>query len=266
MRIRELACALALAATTMTACTENPDPRKPTLGKMQTQGIGAWIVVTARTGFAVQGELISATPQYIHVLRLGEPTAPLVFVPTADVAHAEVYTYESEGGLGAFGLLGTLSTISHGLFLIFTAPIWIISTSIAISVEESHVEIEYPEEPLSEISKWARFPQGIPAGLDEEALLVPRASRRPRMPPPAAFPQPAAPGETPAAPVIVPPPVPPEPTGTNPAALFQQAKTAAAANDCAKVLELSGTVQLADQPFWDAVFSKDASIRRCLGL
>jgi hypothetical protein len=48
--------------------------------------------------------------------------------------------------------------------------------------------------------------------------------------------------------------------------MFIDAKAAAARNDCALVLEISGKVQLADQPYYDAVFSKDPSIRRCLGL
>jgi hypothetical protein len=45
MRTRELVAAIALAAFA-TACVSNPDPRKPTVTKMQTQGIGAWVVAT----------------------------------------------------------------------------------------------------------------------------------------------------------------------------------------------------------------------------
>lgn len=258
MRTRELAAALVIAA--LSACVENPDPRQPSIEMMQTHGLGSWVVATSRAGWQVQGELISVTPQYMHILRIGQPGSSLVYLATRDVARAEVYTYESEGGLGVFGALGTLSTISHGFVLILSAPVWIIATSIAVASESSHIKLDYPEdESLAELAHWARFPQGIPPDVDEEALLVPRANRHrppvPITPPPVTPPPITAPGETPAT-----------PAPTNPAAMFQQAKAAAGRNDCALVLELSGAVQLADQAFWDAVFSKDAAIRACLNL
>ncbi len=262
MRTRELVAAFAIAALA-TACVENPDPRKPTIEKMTTEGVGGWVVVTSRAGWQVSGELISVTREYMHILRVGQPGAALVYLRTADVARAQVYQYESEGGLGAMGLLGTLSTISHGFFLILTAPVWLITTAVAVGAESSHIEMDYPEdESLEELSHWARFPQGIPASVDEEALLVPRANRRP----PVIVPVPN-PTQPPAPPPITPPSeTPSQPPPTNPAAMFTQAKAAAMRNDCALVLELSGAVQLADQPYWDNVFSKDASIRSCLGL
>ncbi len=268
MRTRELVAALALA-TFATACVSNPDPRQPTIQKMQTEGVGGWIVATSTAGWQVQGELISITREYVHILRVGQPGAALVYVRTADVAKASVYTYEYEGGLGVFGLLGTLSTISHGFFLALTAPVWIISTAIAVAAESAHVELEYPEDnSLEELSRWARFPQGIPPNIDEEALLVPRASRRQR-PPVIPPPLNTAPTTTPppiTSPITPPSETPSQPSPTNPAAMFTQAKAAAARNDCALVLELSGAVQLADQPYWDNVFTKDVQIRACLNL
>jgi hypothetical protein len=279
MRIRELAAVLALGAIAI-GCTENPDPRKPSLEQMQTGGLGGWIVATTTEGWAVRGELISATPEYVHILRIGQSGAALVYLRTRQIANAKVYTYESEGGHGLSGLLGVLSTATHGFVLILTAPIWILSASIAAAAESSHVLVEYPDEDIPTIAKWARFPQGIPPNVDEEALVLPPARRTPKpLPPVAPAPDPNAlppgdgsPGAGPGS--VVPPqplappgettPTPPE--RVNPSALFQRAKAAAAANDCAAVLEISGNVQLADQPFWDAVFSKEPSIRRCLGL
>jgi hypothetical protein len=260
MRIREIAAVIAIAAVA-TACVENPDPRSPSLEKMQTEGIGGWIVATARSGWSVQGELISATPEYIHILRVGQPGAALVYMRTSDVVGASVYTYEAEGGLGVFGFLGTLSTISHGFFLVLSAPVWMIATAIAVSYESKHILLEYPDASLQDIAMWARFPQGIPPTVDEEAILVPRANRHPRAPiitPP--------PTTTTPPPITAPGATPPVAPATNPAEMFQQAKGAAARNDCALVLQLSGAVQLADQTFWDRVFSQDPEIRRCLNL
>lgn len=255
MRTRELVIAAALVALG-TACVENPDPRRPTLVKMQTEGVGGWVVVTARDGTQVRGELISVTREYVHVLRVGQPGAALVYLRTSDIGRAKVYTYESEGGIGVMGLLGTLSTASHGFWLIFTAPIWILASSIAAAAESNHVELDYPEDDsLEELSHWARFPQGIPPNVDEEAILVPRARRRVVVP---VF--------TPNAPIAPPSETPPQPQPTNPSAMFQQAKGAAMRGDCAMVLELSGKVQLADQPFWDNVFTKEPQIRACLNL
>jgi hypothetical protein len=197
MRIREL-----LLVILFGACTSNPDPRSPSLKMMEREGFGSYIVITLRDGHAIEGELISVEPTVIRVLSLDRANAhPLTWVAVTDVRHAELYTYESEGGLGVWGTLGALSTISHGAFLAISAPIWAIVSGVVAANEASHIQLEYPKTSWTEIAKWARFPQGMPPGLDLEALTVPRAHRAAHPTPPGAnLPPPAPPPEAPPGP------------------------------------------------------------------
>jgi hypothetical protein len=80
-------------------------------------------------------------------------------------------------------LLGTLSTISNGGFLIFTAPMWLIGGSLAVGGESRAPERKSPPLTWVELAPFARFPQGIPDGialtaLQEKKVLTP-AKRRP---------------------------------------------------------------------------------------
>lgn len=248
MRARDLLLIAALCG-----CVTNPDPREPTVQKMEREGLGGYIVITTREGAVVQGELISVETSVIRVLRLTGGRDALTWVAVTDVRSAELYHYEAEGGLGAWGLLGTLSTISHGFFLVLSAPAWIVSGSIAAGMESRHVINEYPEDDWPVFAMWARFPQGMPPGLDAEALLRPRARR------------------------TTVPIAPPAPTVLTNDQLHQQARAqsweltkkaqaAARADDCGTVLVLSGQVQTIDADFYDTTFVTDAGIRRCLQL
>jgi len=251
MRIRELVMLGALLG----ACVDNPDPRHPSIERTERQGYGAFITITTLSGQEVSGELISVERSVIRVLRFGAGTGALTWVASTDVKSAEVYEYEAEGGFAAWTLLGVLSTISHGFFLVLSAPVWIISGSIAGGLESRHMILSYPEHSWGEIVIWSRFPQGLPPGIDEESLTTPRARRTKR------------------GPAIEPIPVE-QPTIEQLQALArkqawemtQQAQAAARANDCGTVLALSGKVQTTDADFYDTIFIKDAAIRRCLGL
>lgn len=71
-----------------------------------------------------------------------------------------------EFGLWTFG--GTISTISNGYYLIFTAPFWLL-TGIPATVGESSRDRYDEENPDSSfwisIQKFARFPQGLPEDI-----------------------------------------------------------------------------------------------------
>lgn len=260
MRIRELVMLAALLG----ACVENPDPRHPSLERMERQGYGAFITITTLAGQEVSGELISVERSVVRVLRFGAGTGALTWVASTDVKSADVYPYETEGGFAAWTLLGVLSTVSHGFILVLSAPIWIISGSIAGGVESRHNILSYPEHSWGEIVIWARFPQGLPPGLDEESLTTPKARRTKHGP---AIEQPDAPPGTVGGPVKQPTNEEMQLEARKQAwALTQEAQKAARANDCGTVLTISGKVQTTDADFYDTIFIKDAAIRRCLGL
>lgn len=246
MRVRELALVAALAG-----CTTNPDPRSPSLTMMEREGFGGYIVVHTPTAL-IQGELISVEPGVVRVRSLS--TRVLSAIPLAEVTKAQLYTYKAEGFYGAWSVVGALTTFSHGFFVVFSAPTWLISGGIAAAVETSHVKLEWPDDSWRDIAAWARFPQGMPPGLDPRALEEPL----PPPPPPAPLP------------VIAPPPGPsPEEIRIlkrqEAWELTKEASEAARRGDCAFVLSAAEKVKALDPTFYDAPFATDVAIRACLG-
>jgi hypothetical protein len=169
MRARDLA----LAALALAACANNPDPRSLDADKLAHEPFGSWIVVRTTDHLELSGELLAIDPDRLWYLPAG--SANLHWVKTAAITGADLFEYEA-GGFGAWGLLGTLSTISHGFVLVFSAPIWILTATIADVSESGHMILHYPDAGWDAFSRWARFPQGLP----------PRLQARPPGPPPPA--------------------------------------------------------------------------------
>jgi hypothetical protein len=78
-----------------------------------------------------------------------------------------VARYSSEAGpIAGFAALGVVSTISNGYLLGITAPLWII-TGIVASSNESRAPLRgVPPLVWADLAVYARFPQGLPPGID----------------------------------------------------------------------------------------------------
>jgi len=176
MPIRDLVIAFVAAAT---ACASNPDPRPRSIEFVQRDGHGGWIVVELRGGAELSGELISVETAGLQVLTL-TPRLGLAFVPKANIVSATLWPWETEYGRPlVWGGLGAASTISHGFLLVLSAPIWVLTATITAGIESRASQLEYPGDGWDQFSIWARFPQGLPAGLTEGDVL-----RQNRAPPP----------------------------------------------------------------------------------
>ena len=156
---------LSLLAVFAIACTSVQPGGRP-IEMMQQQGLGAWIVLVSYDQHTLAGELIAVEPALVRVLTAGR----LVTIGRGDIAGAKLYTYRDEDGVGVWGRVGAVSTISHGLWFVFSLPVWAAVMSIVIIVEQRHPILSYPDTSWDEMSKWSRFPQGLPVGLDPTAL------------------------------------------------------------------------------------------------
>lgn len=145
----------------------NPDPRQRTLQVMQTTGDGAWAEVILTTGAAVDGELIAVDGDVIRILPLDATN--VISIAKHDIQSGRLYRYEAEGGFGAWGAVGGLSTLSHGFWLVFSLPLWAVWTGATSASESGHVILEFRRGIWPEAAKWARFPQGMPPGFGQRA-------------------------------------------------------------------------------------------------
>lgn len=172
------------AAVLLAACVSNPAPSGwlPPADVAAREAYGGWIVADTakddqRGSFAggstapvpVAGELIAVDPDSVFVMS----GRGLVGLRKLQVRRATLFSYDSQWGqLAAWGVVGTLSTISNGLLLLLTAPLWVIvSTSAASS--RSHapmVELADSGDRWEKLRLYARFPQGLPSGMDRSVL------------------------------------------------------------------------------------------------
>jgi hypothetical protein len=154
------------------ACAGNSAPQGwlPPAAEAQATAYGGWIELTYRDANGErrsQGELIAVTADSVWVL---EGNGGKV-VPTAMVKSGKLTGYASrKGTLAAWTALGTLATLSNGVVLVGTAPMWLIGGSLATASESRAPVRESPPLSWVELAPFARFPQGMPAGIELGAL------------------------------------------------------------------------------------------------
>jgi len=210
MRAHDLVLAAALLASAA-GCLHNPVPRPRSMADVQSDAHGGYAVVSVAGQGVHSGELIAIAPSGVWVLSGGQ----LIHTPLERVAELEVHPYEVETyAVVTWGLLGTVSTISHGFFLIISAPVWLVTTSVVAAVHSRTAYEKYEGDNWPALAKWARFPQGLPPGLTATDLLYGRTP--PALGPPSTTEPvgPPSPPSPPPAPPTSPPPLnppPPEP-------------------------------------------------------
>ena len=152
----------------LVACAGNTAPAgflvPPRLA--QTEAYGGWVELLVTGGARVDGELIAVTADSVWVLG----TASVV-VPVASVRQGKLTTTNAEVGnvAGATGL-GVVSTISNGILLVFTMPLWIIVGTAAGSSQSYAPERRVSPLHWAELNGFARFPQGLPDGVSLASL------------------------------------------------------------------------------------------------
>ena len=151
------------------ACAGNPAPEGflPSPAHAVNDVYGGWIGVTVTAGrhdSTIAGELIAARADTVWIL---PDSGPVVAVPTSTVKHGRVARYNSEAGaIAGFTALGVVSTISNGFLAGFTMPLWVITGIVASSNESRAPLRDVPPLVWANLAGYARFPQGLPPGID----------------------------------------------------------------------------------------------------
>ena len=148
--------------------TTAPNGWLPTAVEAQREAYGGWIKLDFNMGVlakTVQGELIASAPDTVYVLT----SDSLVVVPTASVFAGTLTAYDSQyGALRLWTILGVVSTLSHGFVLVLSAPVWGIVGVNATASASKAPRVESTDPSL--LRMYARFPQGLPSGVDARSL------------------------------------------------------------------------------------------------
>jgi hypothetical protein len=151
------------------ACAGNPAPAGflPSPAEAVRDVYGGWIEVTVTAGrhdSTIAGELIAARADTVWIL---PDSGPVVVVPTSTVKRGRVARYSPQtGAIAGYTALGVVSTISNGYLLGITAPLWIITGIVSSSSESRAPLLGVPPLPWTDLAAYARFPQGLPPGID----------------------------------------------------------------------------------------------------
>lgn len=140
----------------------------------QSEAFGSWLEIGGKSeGRALhyEGEFIAVQADSVFVLSADGLDA----IPKASIVRARLTAYDARAGdLAGWTFLGTVGTLSHGIALIISAPVWILFGSVATSAQSHSPMVKIPPDPWREAAKFARFPQGLPDDLDRASLAQKR--------------------------------------------------------------------------------------------
>lgn len=166
-------------------CASNTAPKNwlPKPQEAQSAAYGGWIELSYREGQgerSTDGELIAVTADSVWVLNESRG----IVVPTASVKKGKLTAYAAEKGrMATWAVLGAVATLSNGAVLLLTAPMWIIGGSLATGAESRAPVRESPPLSWVALAPFARFPQGLPDGIELTALKakeIHHPERKPR--------------------------------------------------------------------------------------
>lgn len=156
------------------ASTSAPDAWQSTAQTMQREAYGAWIDVKLASPAdsvqpsRIQGELVAAGDDSLWVLPLD---GSLRSVSRVAASRVRLTTFDANWGyLATWTTLGTLSTLSHGVGLVISAPVWMIGGSLAARSQSYKPVFEDPSTEV--LRRYARFPQGLPPNVSRKDLVA----------------------------------------------------------------------------------------------
>ena len=173
---RHGAALLAAVALLTLGCATNPAPDRwlPKPIDAPSDPYGAWIELTLADSAetVVAGELLATASDSVFVLT---PDGVVQAISIGGVGTAVVAAYQAQvERISAWAALGAVSTISNGVLLILTFPMWAGGGTVA-AVSESRAPLHKLNrgDSWDGVSMFARFPGGLPPDLPRR--LPPRA-------------------------------------------------------------------------------------------
>lgn len=184
--------ALVLVAFAVTGCATTGAPRGSLPGATEagSDPWGGWIVVEGIAGAAVpriRGELLAVDDTHLWILPEDTRSETILcrdsvsVIPWNEVRRVRLVSYEP-GAASArlWGIMGSVSALSHGVGMIVSLPLWILATAGtthalvggAVVKGKRSSRGDSPEwwdppfpPPIAKLRPFARFPQGMPPGV-----------------------------------------------------------------------------------------------------
>ncbi len=141
----------------------------PKQSEILSDAFGGWMEIeVSNRSNKIEGEFIAIQNDSIFVLKNNQ----LSGFPKSDIKFARVIFYNTQyKEMGTLTAITSVATISNGGFLIFTLPLNLVVGIVSNNAERQRVNYrQYPENSWEELSKFSRFPQGLPEGVQREKI------------------------------------------------------------------------------------------------
>lgn len=115
----------------------------------------------------IKGELIAVSDEKVYILKGKETIKQLDSVRVDHIRHYK-FRFAKPSRFNWSVPIYSLASISHGWFIPISTPINILLTSIIAG--GPGYKYNQTEIPIGLLNRYARFPQGIPEGLDKQLI------------------------------------------------------------------------------------------------
>lgn len=157
----------------MAACTAPQYLTKPAEFKYQVKGLT--FDANLLGDLKLFGEIIQVSSDEITILHIGEHRSGIATVSKNQIKSANIIVSSTSDDLkkiSTWAGLTNIAVLGHGIVGLITLPINLaITLPIANDAAKGAYLISYPENiSWKEITKFARFPQGIPKNIDPKDI------------------------------------------------------------------------------------------------
>lgn len=167
-------CVCVMLLLSSCALTHESAHFSKSIHNMQLNVYGSWVWLTLEKtdpkhkNDSFGGELIAVSSESLYVA-----VPALRVLSRKDIFEVRIVEYDSyaEGVIG-LTILGNLSTISNGFFGLLTGPMWIIGGTITAVAQSYKPVFDYTGESCGDIAPFARFPAGLPGGMDRSTIKM----------------------------------------------------------------------------------------------
>jgi len=118
-----------------------------------------------------KGELIAADNKKVVIRTIGKTETVRPFAIKDILSYNVYYAKNDKEDYTAGNILLAISTISHGFLLLFTLPINGIVFASVHSNRKNEFGYSQKQLPIEELSKFARYPQGLPPHINLNNLI-----------------------------------------------------------------------------------------------
>lgn len=175
MRAERLLMPALLLAAAGCAMRQSPRGYRADAETMQVDARGGWLNVTLARKYdgwprRLAGELLAVDADSLHLLTADHR---MISLSWSQVRAARLEAWKSDAArLAGPSMVGLPLSVGHGWFGLISLPIWSLTSTGVVAGLSWKPVLHVPPDKVEELPPFARFPGGLPRGLDRHSLRM----------------------------------------------------------------------------------------------